>query len=58
MIAIFRPVLLLLNAALAVWLGYEVFGSPGDPLNYALLFCLPANLAFLLLAPIRPTHWP
>jgi hypothetical protein len=40
MIAVFRPALLFLNAALTVWLGYEVFSLPGDPLLYALLFFL------------------
>jgi hypothetical protein len=58
MIAVFRPALLFLNAALTVWLGYEVFSLPGDPLLYALLFFLSANLAFLLLVPIRPIQWP
>jgi hypothetical protein len=58
MIAIFRPALLFLNAALTVWLGYDVLTSPGNPLGYALLFFLSANLAFLLLVPIRPIQWP
>jgi membrane protein implicated in regulation of membrane protease activity len=47
--ALFRPALLLLNAALIVWLGYYVFKLPGDPLGYALLLFLPANLIFLVL---------
>ena len=58
MIAILRPALLFLNATLTVWLGYEVLRLPGDPLDYALLFFLSANLAFLLLVPIRPIQWP
>jgi hypothetical protein len=58
MIVFFRPVLLLLNATLIVWLGYYVFNLPGDPLGYALLFFLSANLAFLLFAPVRPIPWP
>ena len=58
MIVFFRPVLLLLNATLIVWLGYYVFQLPGDPLGYALLFFLSANLAFLLCAPVRPIPWP
>ena len=58
MIVFFRPVLLLLNATLIVWLGYYVFQLPGDPLGHALLFFLSANLAFLLFAPVRPIPWP
>jgi hypothetical protein len=54
MMALFRPALLLLNATLIAWLGYFVFKLPGDPLGYALLCFLPANLVFLLLVPIRP----
>jgi len=53
MMALFRPALLLLNAALIAWLGYYVFKLPGDPLGYALIFFLPANLLFLLRVPLR-----
>lgn len=53
MIALLRPALLLLNATLIAWLGYYVLKLPGDPLGYALLCFLPANLLFLLLVPIR-----
>jgi hypothetical protein len=49
MMALFRLALLLFNATLIAWLGYYVFKLPGDPLGYALLFFLPANLLFLLL---------
>jgi len=56
MISFFRPALLLLNATLILWLGYYVFKLPGDPLGYALLAFLPANLIFLLLVPMRPIH--
>jgi hypothetical protein len=56
MMALFRPALLLLNAMLIAWLGYFVFRLPGDPLGYALLVFLPANLLFLLLAPVRRTQ--
>ena len=56
MMAYFRTAVLLLNAMLIVWLGYYVFKLPGDPLGYALLFFLPANLVFLLLVPIRPVQ--
>jgi hypothetical protein len=58
MIAIFRPALLLLNATLVVWLGYEILTLSGNPLDYVLLFFLSANLPFLLLVPIRRIHWP
>jgi hypothetical protein len=54
MMALFRLALLLLNATLIVWLGYYVFKLPGDPLGYALLSFLPANLLFLLLVAARP----
>lgn len=52
--ALFRLALLLLNATLIMWLGYYVFKLPGDPLGYALLCFLPANLLFLLLAAGSP----
>jgi hypothetical protein len=54
--ALFRLALLLLNATLIVWLGYFVFKLPGDPLGYALLCFLPANLLFLLLIAVRPAQ--
>lgn len=53
MMAYFRPVLLLLNAALIAWLGYYVIKLPGDPLGYALILFLPVNLLFLLRVPVR-----
>jgi hypothetical protein len=53
---LFRLALLLFNASLIAWLGYYVFKLPGDPLGYALLFFLPANLLFLLLGAVRPTQ--
>jgi ABC-type branched-subunit amino acid transport system permease subunit len=49
MMALFHPALVLLNATLIAWLGYYVFRLPGDPLGYALLLFLPANLIFLVL---------
>jgi hypothetical protein len=56
MMTLFRLALLLLNATLIAWLSYYVFKLPGDPLGYALLFFLPANLLFLLLVAVRPTQ--
>lgn len=56
MMALFRPALLLLNTALMAWLGYFVFNLPGDPLGYALMLFLPANLLFLLLVPVHRTR--
>jgi hypothetical protein len=53
MMAYFRPALLPLNAALIAWLGYYVFKLPGDPLGYALLVFLSANLIYLLRFPHR-----
>jgi len=53
MMQLFRPALLVLNATLMAWLGYYVFKLPGDPLGYALIFFLLANLIFLLRVPIR-----
>ena len=56
MMQFLRPALLLLNATLIAWLGYHVLKLPGDPLGYALLCFLPANLLFLLLVPSRPAR--
>jgi hypothetical protein len=57
--AIFRIVLLLVNAALFAWIGYYVVKDPrhGELLGYAVLICLPANCLYFLLDRPRRIQW-